>query len=118
MYKTHKLILFILPVSVVAFSVGAGSPMPSELKSSLKDNAFFIFGSGDIVEGLTSIMINNNDGILEVQTNTMKDTEHNSIPALDTAGQGFFLVYVVFSLLAGAKELLTRIRAWSVNKKL
>lgn len=113
MYKTHTLLLFILPVSAVAF----GSPMLSELKSSLKDNAV-IFGSGDIVEGLTSVMINSNDGILEVQTNTVMDTDHNSIPALDTAGQGFFLVYVVFSLLAGAKELLTRIRAWSVNIKL
>jgi hypothetical protein len=108
--------VFIFPVLVGAFSVGTSS---SILESPLKEccNNAVIFRSGDIVEGLSSVIISSSDGILEVQSVAPMDVNSDKNPTLETAGQGLFLVYVVFSLLAGGKELLTRLQAWSGNKK-
>lgn len=115
MYKSSILILFNLPVSVVAFSGASSSIVGSALKECC--NNVVIFRSGDIVQGLSSVILSSSNGILEVQSITPMDVNSDNNPALETAGQGFFLVYVVFSLFAGGKEFLTRLQTWAANKK-
>jgi hypothetical protein len=115
MYKTCKLLLFILPGSTVAFSVGTGSTiLESAFKKCCHDA---ISRSEDIAEGFSSIMLTSNDALSRVQTNIPMDAYNDSISAQDAAGKAFFLAYVTFSLLAGAKELFARIRRMKDKRK-
>jgi len=74
--------------------------------------------SRDIMQVLNSMSISDDAvSTIEVSSGVERQEYANMNQASKKAGEGFILVYVVFSLLAGVKEFASRFRRWNENRK-
>ena len=74
--------------------------------------------SRDIMQVLNSMSISDEAvSTIGVSSSVQRQENGDISPASKTAGEGFILVYVVFSLLAGAKEFASRFKRWNENRK-
>lgn len=72
--------------------------------------------SRDIMQVLNSMSISD-EAVSTIGVSSSVQRQEDMSPASKTAGEGFILVYVVFSLLAGVKEFASRFKKWNENRK-
>jgi hypothetical protein len=72
--------------------------------------------SRDIMQVLNSMSISD-EAVSTIGVSSSVQRQEDMSPASKTAGEGFILVYVVFSLLAGVKEFALRFKKWNENRK-
>lgn len=100
--------LVTLPVLSSAFAFRVTSSI-----SRIYEYEDFLLRSG----ASQSHLISNVDNISKTGSRFISNDEIDIVIAQDAAGRAFILVYVAFSILAGAKEFLKRFKKWSSSSK-